>query len=226
MKTFDKIIPNRIQCQQELKEFGSLLSSKDELGELGDLLPFFRKRKQLTALIGSCFHPGITTADLIAHEFDLDDYYCDLVVGESRKCAYLFIEFEDAKRDSIFLPKTDQRFMPEWSKRFEHGFSQIVDWAHKLYDIEKSVDTFETRFGCRIIDAMNILVIGRSSFLSAPERVRLNWRWKHVIVNSQQARCITYDQLFEEMEYAITTYAAAVQLEHTMDVGTRFHVSS
>jgi len=226
MKSLDSIIPNRIQCQKELKEFRSLLSSKDELSESGDLLPFFRERKQLTALVGGSLHPRIAVADLVAHEFDLDDYCCDFVVGESRRHTFLFVEFEDAKKNSIFSPRAEQRFMSEWGGRFEHGFSQIVDWAYKLYDMEKSVDTFEKRFGFRIIDPMSILVIGRSRFLSRSEGVRLDWRWKHVVVNNQQVWCITYDQLLEEMQYAITTYPAAAQLESTIDIGTRFHLSS
>lgn len=224
MKPFESIIPNQDQCKEELERFRSLLSSNEELSELDKLLPLFRECKQLTALLGS-FHPGITKTDKIAHEYDLDDFYCDFVIGDSRRGAYCFIEFEDAKKDSVFLP--GQRFVSEWSPRFEHGFSQIVDWAYKLNDIEKSVDTFEAKFGFRIIDPMSILVIGRTRFLSPSEINRLNWRWKHVIVNSQQVRCMTYDQLLEEMDYAITTYQAAAEVEaKTKDISTRFRLSS
>ncbi len=210
MKKFETITPNREQCKKELNEFRSLLeNNQKELAESDNLLPLFKKSKQLTSLLGS-FHPGISVTDSIAHEFDLDDYYCDFVVGDTRRGAFLFVEFEDAKKDSVFVSRG--RFVPEWSPRFEHGFSQLVDWAFKVHDMEKSVDTFEAKFGTRITDFMSMLVIGRDSFLETCELNRLKWRCHNVVVDSQQVRCMTYDQLLLEMEYAVNTYPAAAEI--------------
>lgn len=210
MKTFDPITPNREQCIKELNEFRSLLENKQkELSELDDLLPLFKKSKQLTSLLGS-IHPGISVTNSIAHEFDLDDYYCDFVVGDTKRGAFCFVEFEDAKKNSVFVPR--DRFAPEWSPRFEHGFSQLVDWAYKMHDMEKSVETFEERFGTRITDFMSLLVIGRDSFLETREVNRLKWRCHKVVVNSQKVRCMTFDQLLQEMEYAVNTYPAAAEI--------------
>ena len=211
MKTFETIIPDREQCKKELDEFRNLLKDpQKELSESGELLPFFHKSKQLTALLGT-FHPGISITDMIAHEFDLDDYYCDFVVGDRERGAFCFVEFEDATRTSVFTP--GDRFVPQWSSRFEHGFSQLVDWAFKLSDMEKSIDTFEKKFGTRITDFMSLLVIGRDSFLEKPELNRLKWRCHKVVVNSQQVRCVTFDQLLHEMQYAVNTYPAAAEID-------------
>ena len=49
-----------------------------------------------------------------------------MVVGDASSHAYCFIEFEDATETSIF--KKTPKLTPEWSPRFEHGFSQLVDW--------------------------------------------------------------------------------------------------
>lgn len=211
MKVFETIIPNREECKEELNEFRYLLKDpQKELSEYDDLLPLFKKSKQLISLLGS-FHPGISVTDMIAWEFDLDDYYCDFVVGDKNRGAFCFVEFEDAKNNSVFVPR--ERFAPEWSPRFEHGFSQLVDWAFKVHDMEKSVDTFEERFGTRITDFMSLLVIGRDSFLDTREINRLKWRCHNVVVDSQQVRCVTFDQLLSEMEYTVNTYPTAAEID-------------
>lgn len=211
MKKFYTLIPNQEECQKELDEFRNLLRDpQKELSEAKDLLPLFKRSKQLTSLLGS-FHPGISVADMISHEFDLDDYFCDFVVGDKNRGAFCFVEFEDATKKSVFVER--ERSVPEWSPRFEHGFSQLVDWAFKLHDMEKSVETFEAKFGTRITDFMSLLVIGRDSFLEQREVNRLKWRCDKVVVNSQKIRCITFDQLLHEMNYAITTYPIVAKMD-------------
>jgi hypothetical protein len=206
MKSFRSITFDPIAFNRELEGFASLLKAKAELSERADLLPLFRSSPNLTAMLGN-LHPGITKVDSIAYEYDLfGDFVCDFVVGDSRRHAYCFIEFEDAKRNSIFIPTS--RATSDWATRFEHGFSQIVDWIYKLSDAEKS-DAFEDRFGARSIDAMCILVIGRSALLTEPERRRILWRERHVVVHSQKIRCMTYDQLLEEFSFILTTYPEA-----------------
>lgn len=210
MKTFETICFNARQCRQELERFKSLLLSKNNLSEKKDLLPLFKGCKNLTALLGT-FHPSITNMNVIANEYDLfGDFKCDFVVGDSERAAYCFIEFEDATKRSVF--SQGQRPTSEWGRRFEGGFSQIVDWAYKLADMEKT-DEFEARFGSRTIDPMSIIVIGRSRFITPSELKRLEWRRKFVTVHSQQVRCMTYDRLLEEMEYFMDVYPALAKAE-------------
>jgi hypothetical protein len=59
------------------------------------------------------------------------------------------VEFEDAASKSIFVSKSGKN-TPEWSSRFEKGFTQILDWFWKLDDLEKT-DAFEDRFTARNI---------------------------------------------------------------------------
>jgi hypothetical protein len=188
MKSFKSIAFDPASFNKELGAFAALLKAKTELSEREDLLPFFRSSPNLTAMLGD-LHPGITKVDLVAYEYDLfGDFACDFAVGDSRRNAYCFVEFEDAKKNSIFMPSS--RATSDWAVRFEHGFSQIVDWIYKLSDAEKS-DAFEDRFGTRSIDAMYILAVGRSAFLSEPECRRILWRERHVVVHSQKIRCMT-----------------------------------
>jgi hypothetical protein len=106
MKSFKSIVFDLITFNRELEGFALLLEAKDELSERADLLPLFRSSPNLTAMLGN-LHAGITKIDSIAYEYDLfGDFVCDVVIGNSRRRAYCFIEFEDAKRNSIFTPSS------------------------------------------------------------------------------------------------------------------------
>lgn len=206
MKEFRAVEFDPVAFGRELNRFESLLADNGELSEREVLLPLFRECRNLTAMLGN-LHPGITRVDRIAYEYDLfGDFTCDFVVGDATRHAYCFIEFEDAKRNSVFTPSS--RATSDWATRFEHGFSQIVDWLYKLADTEKS-EAFADRFGARSIDAMCLLIVGRSAFITDPERRRLLWRERHVVVNSQKIRCMTYDQLFAEFSFILTIYPEA-----------------
>lgn len=193
MKQFDPIAFDYHACRAQLDEFHTLLAAKTELAERGDVLPFFRDRRQLALLLGM-FNIKIKRADRIAYEFDLfGDFACDLVVGEWASGSYCFIEFEDATENSVFEQK-GVKATREWSRRFDHGFSQIVDWCHKLHGLDRSPD-FETRFGRHTINFEAVLVVGRDQHLRAGEPGRLEWRTSYVTVNSKKVTCLTFDQL-------------------------------
>jgi hypothetical protein len=194
----------------QLNELQGLLESKTELSEKHDLSPFFKGRPNLISFVGY-LHPGITKSDKFAYEYDIfGDFSSDFTVGDSRRNSYCFIELEDAREKSIF--RNTGRATPDWSPRFEHGYSQIIDWSYKLDDMEKS-DTFEERFGARSIDSFSILIIGRSQFLSAQDERRLRWRERHVVVRSQQIRCLTYDELLTELKEIFSIYSLAYAAE-------------
>ncbi|MCI0563002.1 MAG: DUF4263 domain-containing protein, partial [Nitrososphaera sp.] len=121
MKEFKSVSQDIAKVREELGAFKSLLNSHEELSESKDLIPFFRNNRQLSCFLGR-LHPNISLPDQLAFEFDLfGDFRCDIVVADSRKKAFLFVELEDACKESVFRKK--QRLATEWSDRFEHSFS-------------------------------------------------------------------------------------------------------
>jgi hypothetical protein len=95
MKTFDALVFDERKCAGEVAEFQALLAANPDLKERQDILPFFRSRPQLSALVG-LLDPYLVHLDRIAYEYDLfGDFTVDLVVGDSVSKAYGFIEFED-----------------------------------------------------------------------------------------------------------------------------------
>ncbi len=118
MKTFSPHQLDIAKCQQELTELKNLLNSKTELDERNDVLPFFRTRSNLSSFI-STYVNDIANPDRLAFELDLfGDFACDLAVGDSSSQTYLLVEFEDAKKNSLF--KEGTKYAPDWSQRLEH----------------------------------------------------------------------------------------------------------
>jgi hypothetical protein len=63
----------------------------------------------------------------IAREFSIfGDHKADLVVGDIKNRQFCFVEFEDAKRTSIFNI-AGAKATPDWSTRYHRGFSQLID---------------------------------------------------------------------------------------------------
>lgn len=202
MKQFQPVAFDHPACRAQLDEFRALLAGNAELAENRDVLPFFRARPQLACLLGM-FNSGIGVADRIAYEFDVfGDFACDLAVGEWNTGQYCFVEFEDATATSVFAKK-GEKATREWSVRFDHGFSQIVDWCFKLQDRVGSHDML-TRFGKHTINYEAVLVIGRDHHLGAGELARLEWRTRHVTVNSKKVTCLTFDQLLSQFTTRLT----------------------
>ncbi len=106
------------------------------------------------------------------------DFACDLVVGHSAQNAFCFIEFEDAGPTSLFIQR-GKRVTRDWSPRFEHGYSQIIDWFHKVDDMRRSDDLI-ARFGTRSISfpeswssaGINVLSAGESRATRVAQRQR------------------------------------------------------
>jgi hypothetical protein len=197
MSKFVAVSFDYAKCLLEVQELGNLLAQNNELGEREHILPFFKGRPQLSALCG-ILNGSIAQADRIDHEHHLfGSFYCDLVVGDWHKKAYCFIEFEDARPDSIFVSKS--KTLREYGRRFEHGYSQIIDWFHKIDGMKEHQDC-ETAFGKRSIDYEGILVIGRDQHFQPGERERLEWRTQHVIVHSKKIHCVTFDGLYKHLQ--------------------------
>jgi len=201
MKSFEAFSFSHTAAVAELADFKAMLAAKDELSEKDDILPFFRQRRHLSSLIGA-LSPHVTALDRLAFEYDLfGDFSCDLAVGDSYRLAYALIEFEDARARSVF--ESGEKYTHEWARRFERGFSQLVDWFWKLEDQSRS-NEFRHRFGSTDARFSAILVIGRSHFLPPRERQRLNWRLDRVIINSNKAMCLTFDDLYHELHGRLT----------------------
>jgi Shedu protein SduA, C-terminal len=105
-----------------------------------------------------------------------------------------------------------RRGNPEWSSRFEHGFSQLTDWFYNLDDF-KGTKGFARTFGVSHVRFIGLLVIGRSSSLDETKRSRLKWRTEKVLIDSHPINCITYDELHSALETRFILYQAASKLE-------------
>jgi hypothetical protein len=127
MKSLVPVAFDLRQCRAELDEFRVLLDSGTALTERDHLAPLFRRCPNLTAFIGTRI-PGIGPANRLAYEFEVfGDFASDIVLGNSERQAFCAIELEDARPDSVFQ-RVGAKATTEWGRRFEHGFSQLVDW--------------------------------------------------------------------------------------------------
>jgi hypothetical protein len=197
MEVIDAFHLDLNKCLDELSEFKDLLIKNVELTENEDILPFFRDHLHLSAFIAS-YSPHIARFDRIKHEFSLlGEFKADLVVGDSVNANYCFIEFEDAKEDSIFKKKG--RKTKEWSPRFEHGYSQLVDWFWLIDDFRRT-SAFNGVFGTGSLSITGMLIIGRRSFLNSQENDRLRWRLDKNLIDSNKIICLTFDQLADDLE--------------------------
>ncbi|MBB6004468.1 Shedu anti-phage system protein SduA domain-containing protein [Arcicella rosea] len=203
MKDFREINIDWKAVEKELLTLENLLTTYQELEESSQLLPFFKQSPNLSALIGKCYFPDLAEINRISYEFDFfGDFKADLVIGDAKKASFIFVEFEDGKSDSIFKKKKG-KYQKEWSVRFEHGYSQIIDWFWKLEDLRQT-SSLEGKFGTRIRSYNGILIVGRATSLdNIIDRERLDWRRSNTIINSKKIHCITYDELLEDLKQLI-----------------------
>ena len=198
------------QAKAELKSFKALLDGKGkgDLGEANDLLPFFDVSEHLCALMGT-YNPRIIDYKniSIAREFSIfGDHRADLVIGDRKSHQFCFIEFEDARSTSIFNTAA-AKTTPDWSTRFDHGFSQLIDWILWLEN-NKGNTAYKGRFHSASIQFAMLLVIGRDRDLADPAlRERFEWRSESVVVASKKVDCITYDKLYEDLSTRLKYFA-------------------
>jgi hypothetical protein len=208
-KDFTEVTFNHIQFKKELNKFRDLLNSKNTLGER-EMQELFEASLHLTAYIGTTLG-NIGVAKLVAYQFEImGDYRADFVFGNREK-QFCLVELENGDADSV-LERVDKKSTKEWSKRFEHGFSQIVDWFCHLDDFKKT-DRFHRNFGYGHIDFIGVLLIGRNKGLDADDIRRLRWRTHNVIVDSHPVVCMTYDELYKELNEGYERYSAAFSVE-------------
>ena len=211
MKEFKEIVFDPAKCRKEIEQFSLLLRSKQKLVERKELQPFFRRREHLTAFLG-LYVPDIGPANRLAYEFPLfGNFTADMIVGNAGAGEYCLIELEDAGETSIFR-KAGKKATKEWSPRFDHGCSQLIDWFYALDDMKKT-SAFASHFGHGHVKFVGLLLIGRNAFLTADDLTRLRWRTEKVIVDSHRLLCLTYDVLCEQLARRIRQYPEAAKLE-------------
>lgn len=193
-------------CRNQVEELKALLDGSADLGEAA-FHAFFEVRPHLRALVG-LYNPSLTSPDRLAWQYPIfGDFRCDFAIGDWARKAYTFVEFEDARPNSLFV-KQGEKAIRAWAPRFDGGFSQIIDWFYKLQVMTDTPD-METRFGKRVIRYAGVLIIGRDQHLQAGERMRLDWRQDHVLVNSKHVFCVTYDQLVEDLLFRLGQFTRA-----------------
>src|SRR3954451_18938760 len=178
---------------------------------MGDIPPLFKASKHLSGFLGT-FAPDIGPATDLAYESPFfGDYRADLLVGSKSAAHFCVVEFEDGGPDSIFKNQPN-RPNPEWTARFEHGFSQLADWFFNLDDYKKS-HGFTKTFGYGHVSFTGLLIIGRSASLDDMKRTRLRWRSDKVLIDSNAVICVTLDDVYEILRRRYALYKAAASLE-------------
>ncbi len=168
-KDFTDVAFNHGQFKKELDQFRDLLTAKKIIDER-EIQELMKASLHLTAYIGTTFG-SIGVAKQVAYEFQImGDFSADIVLGNREK-QFCVVELENGDPDSV-LEKVGKKATKEWSRRFEHGFSQIVDWFCHLDDFKKT-DRFHKSFGYGHIDFIGILLVGRNEGLDADDIRRL-----------------------------------------------------
>jgi hypothetical protein len=211
MKELKKLAFDPKKCRREIEQLNGLLQSKKSLVERKEIQPFFRKREQLTAFLGT-YIPDIGPANRLAYEFPLfGNFATDMIVGNAETGEYCLIELEDAGDTSIFK-KVGKKVTKEWSPRFDHGCSQLIDWFYALDDMKKT-HAFVSNFGHGHVKFFGLLVIGRRASLSDDDLTRLRWRTEKVLVDSHPLFCLNFDALYQHLARRIQQYPEAAKLE-------------
>lgn len=193
MKAFQPLTLDVKALSENLAELQAFLAAEPRLRERSQVLPFFKQRQHLCAALGYA-NNAVELPDRWANELSLfDDFVCDVAAGDSEANAYTLIEFEDAQEHSIFSGLKPHRSMKSWSSRFEHGFSQLVDWAWRLSAEGEGSSAFRRIFGDNNPSIHLLLVVGRDSDLTRDDLARLRWRANHVSLGQYRMSCFTFD---------------------------------
>lgn len=186
------------QCRRELDDFQTLLSTNTEIEEK-QLLDFFEKRIQLILLMGRLIGVG-GVANYNSEIPIIGKYRADFVVSNKNNSELAFIEFENATNGSIFTRRINKKTHTyPWSIRFEHGYSQVIDWYHHLRENE-GTNNMLSEFGHSKIKFYGALIIGRDSSISKSDcRERFAKRVETSRVYDKGITCYTFDELYGAM---------------------------
>jgi hypothetical protein len=199
MKTFEPLTLDRAILAYNLNELEALLSSAAHLRERDHMIPFFKGRPHLCTALGYA-NSAVELPGRWANELDLfGDFVCDLAAGDDEANAYTLIEFEDAQEGSILSKLAKGKTMKRWSPRFEHGFSQLLDWAWRLSAEAGTSEAFRRIFGGHHPVIHFVLVIGRDADLDQGDLARLRWRANNISLGQYRMSCFTFDGLLQSI---------------------------
>jgi Domain of unknown function (DUF4263) len=114
------------------------------------------------------------------------------------------VEFENGSSDSVFKTR-GRKSTPDWTRRFEGAYSQIVDWLWKLEDMRSTVD-FTNTFGSRRAQFRGLIIIGKDMNLAPQEQDRLKWRLDRTLIDSNPISTISFDDLSRDLDRWLTLY--------------------
>jgi hypothetical protein len=198
MRKFEPITLDLGALNAELDELEAFLKKNPRLQERKHVLPFFGKRRQLCAALG-LLNGNISLPDRVATELKLfGDFVCDAATGDSQQHAYTLVEFEDATEYSV-LRKLRKGNMKSWSPRFEHGFSQLVDWAWRLTEEGSASAAYRRIFEKDNVTVQLLLVVGRDADLTPDDVARLEWRANSISLGSFRMSCTTFDGVLNSL---------------------------
>lgn len=187
MRSFASLTLNPKILLSNLMDLEHLLSSDTHLRERDQVIPFFATKPHLCTALRFA-NNAVELPDRWAKDLDLfGDFVCDVAAGDSEANAYTLIEFEDARRYGIFSP------------RFEHGFSQLVDWAWRLPAEGDSSAAFRRIFGGDNPAVRLLLIVGRDADLTRDGLARLRWRAKHISLGQFRMSCFTFDGVLQSI---------------------------
>jgi hypothetical protein len=107
----ETIVFDPAKFQNELRAFDKLLKSKADLSEMKDIQPFFKKRKHLTAYLGT-FAPNIAVATEICFGYEFfGDFKADILLGSRQEKEFCVVEFEDGGQNTIFKKQKRRKFL-------------------------------------------------------------------------------------------------------------------
>ena len=203
MRSFVPLVLDVGVLSTNLSELEAVLSSESHLREREQIIPFFKSRPHLCTALGLA-NNSVELPDRWANELDLfGDFVCDIAAGDSEANAYTLVEFEDAREYSIFSRLPKGKTMKRWSTRFEHGFSQLVDWAWRISAEGESSAAFRRIFGDDNPAIHFLLVAGRDADLTRDDLTRLRWRARHTSLGGFRMSCFTFDGLSQSLRRRI-----------------------
>ena len=130
--------------------------------------------------------------------------------GIPEEGTYCFVEFEDGGEDGVFS-RSGEKATREWSRRFEHGFSQLVDWFYLLDDMKNTQR--RRRISATGIPAFMAFWSSGGPLASATTNATGScWRSDRVLVNSHKIVCLTYDDLYHALRRRIELYSDASEI--------------
>jgi len=181
-------------AESELAEFKKFLDDNPEFSETL-VVSFLKSKLNLCCLLGSMI-AGVPKSDVYKFEFQIQGVFrADFVTGHLQQQRFVLVEFEDGTKNSLFGPNETNQ-MRDWSRRFEHGFGQLIDWAWARTDAGNT-QIFQNAFECSDMYPIFVLICGRDAFMNTTERKRFTWRYNNVDLGGAKATCLTYDGLFQ-----------------------------